>query len=101
MGASLSTAEQPPERVTIRAALERQPENTKEDVEAAINVLEAVGFNCDEEDVREGYHELTRWWFRHPPFNLTDKQALTISGACVGIWPKGRHMCSQHANAAD
>jgi hypothetical protein len=94
MGAWLSAPQQlekPPERITIRAALERVPDRSKESVEAVIKALEAAGYNCEEEDVNQGFHELQAGWLQQPPYCINDKQAVTLLLALEAIRPSTPH----------
>jgi hypothetical protein len=65
--------------ITIRKALEiaaaQQPGVSADDI---VNALDAVGFNCDQENVRDGVQQLKVWAMTIPPLKLSQGQRQMV-----------------------
>jgi hypothetical protein len=74
--------------ITIRKALEIAAEQ-KPGVSAdeIVSALDAVGFTCDQEDVRDGFQQLQSWAMMMPPLRLTPDQRQVVQEAQQSVLP--------------
>lgn len=75
-------------QASIRSALEKAAQQYNgASVVKIVQALDAVGFVCDQEDVRGGFQELEGWALMQPPLNLNAQEACVVIAAQRTVSP--------------